>query len=122
MQHGEEHGLNGHQLYGSRRGKSTYDTLITVRVIYDRARVQRDYIVSIFNNLKGCYDRVRPSVNTITTRRMGLPKNFAVCNAATLRKMKHFIRTGFGISQGHLQWDEENNAGGLRQDNGVDYC
>ena len=67
------------------------------------ARHQRDYIVSIFNHLKGCYDRVRPAVNTITTRRMGLPKNIAVCHAATLRNMRHYIRTGFGISDRYIQ-------------------
>ena len=67
MHHSEKHGLNGHQLYGSRKGKSTYDALITIKVIYDMARAQRDYIISISNNLKGCYNRVRPAVNTITT-------------------------------------------------------
>ena len=98
MQYGEKHGLNGHQLYGSCKGRSTYDALITVRIIYDMARTQQDYIISIFNDLKGCYDRVRPAVNTITTRRMGLPKSVALCHASALKKLRHHIRTGFGIS------------------------
>ena len=59
MGHSELHGLNGNQLYGSRKGKSTYDALITVIVIYDMTIAQRDYLVSISNDLKGCYDRVR---------------------------------------------------------------
>ena len=91
MNHGEEHGLNGHQPYGSRRGNSTYDALITVRIIYDMAQLQRDYIVSIFNDLKWCYDRVCPALNTITTRIIGLPKSVAVCHTTPLRKMQHFI-------------------------------
>jgi hypothetical protein len=74
MGHSEKYGLNGHQLYGSRKGKSTYEALITVRVIYDMARTQRDYLVSMFNDLKGCYDRVRPALNTVATRRIGLPR------------------------------------------------
>ena len=82
------------------------------------ARIQRDYIVSIFNDLKGCCDRVRPAVNIVATRRMVLSKSVAVCHAASLRKMKHLIRTGFGISEEHLQWNEENDAGGLGQGNG----
>ena len=84
MKHGETHGLNGHQLYGSRKGKSTYDTLITVRIIYDIARVQRDYVVSMFNDLMIYYDRVRPALNTVTTRGMRVPKNVVVFMAATL--------------------------------------
>ena len=53
MGHSEEHGLNGHHLYGSTKVKSTYDDLITVRIIYNMARSQRNYAVSMFNNLKG---------------------------------------------------------------------
>ena len=55
-----------------------YDALITVIVIYDMERAQKDYLVSIFNDLKGYYDRERPALNIVTTRRMGLPKNIAV--------------------------------------------
>ena len=74
--------------------------------------------MSIFNDLKGCYDRVRPALNTVTTRRMGCPKNVAVCQAATLRNMKHHIRTSFGISEEFLQWSKKVNPGGLGQGNG----
>ena len=35
IRHSEEYGINGYQLYGSRKGKSTYDALITVWVIYN---------------------------------------------------------------------------------------
>ena len=113
MVHSEDHGLNGHQLYGSRKGKSTYDALITVRLIYDMARAQRDYVVSMFNDLKGCYDRVRPALNTVTTRRMGRPKTVAVCQATTLRQMKHRIRTSFGRSKEFLTRCKISNPGGL---------
>ena len=82
------------------------------------ARHQRDYIVSIFNDLKGCYDRVCPVVNIIATRRMGLPKNINICHATTLRNMRHYICTGFGISDRYIQWANDNNAGGLGQDSG----
>jgi hypothetical protein len=112
MGHSEEHRISGHQLFGSRKGKSTYDALVTVWVIYDMARVQRNYIVSMFNDLICCYDRTRPALNTVTTRRMGLPKTVAVCHTKTLRLMKHYIRTGYGISKECLQWDESCNSEG----------
>ena len=47
MHHSEVHNINGHQLFGSRKGKSTYDTLVTVLVIYDMARGRRDCLISM---------------------------------------------------------------------------
>ena len=102
MKHGEHHSINSHQLYGSRKGKCSYDALITVQVIYDIARMKRDYIISLFNNPKGAYDRVHPSLNTITTRLIGLSKEDAICHAAALRKLRHFIRTSFWVSIEYL--------------------
>ena len=119
MAHSEIYGLNGNQLYKSRKGCLTYEALITVRVIYDMARAQRSYLVSMFNDLKGYYDRVRPALNTVTTRRMGLPRNAAVCHAQTLRKMEHHVKTSFGISEDTLKWCRECNPGGLGQGNGA---
>ena len=60
------------------------------------ARIQRDYIISLFNNLKGAYYRVRPSLDTVTTRLIGLSKEEAVCHMAVLRKIRHFIRISLG--------------------------
>jgi len=111
------YGINGHQLYGSRKDTFAYDTLIIVRAIYDMARTQRDYIISLFNDLKGVYDRVRLNLNTITTRRVHLSKKEPMCHAAVLKKLRHFIRTGFGISEDYLIWDCINNPGGLGQGN-----
>ena len=113
-----EHGNTNHQLY-AQKTKSTYDALITSRVMYDLARVRRENLISIFNDLKGNYDRVRPSLNTITTMRMGLPKGHAVCHAKVLRLMEHRIRTGFGISEGHIVWSIIQNLGGIGQGNGA---
>ena len=67
MVYSEEHSINGHQLFVFRNGRSMYDALVTVRVIYDMARVQRDYLISIFNDFKGCYYIIQPALNTITT-------------------------------------------------------
>ena len=58
MQHSES--INS--LYGSRKRMAAYDALITVRGIYDMARAQMNYLVSIFKDLKGCYDRTRPAL------------------------------------------------------------
>ena len=74
--------------------------------------------MSIFNDLKECYDRVRPALNTVGTSRIGLPRQMAICHAKTLRDMKHHIMTSFGISKETILWDQESNPGGLGQGNG----
>ena len=112
MRHTEIHKLNGNQLY-ARKGKTTYETLITIRVIYDMARLQRDYLISLFNDLIGNYDKIRPALATITTRRIKRPKSVAECHARTLRGMKHKVRTDFGISPEISKWDEISNPGGI---------
>ena len=117
MTHNRDHGVTSPQLF-AQKTKSTYDTLITSCSIYDMARVRRENLVSVFNNLKGCYDRIRPSLNSITTRRMGLPAEHAICHARVLRQMRHQIRTGFGISEDYIEWSEEENIGGIGQGNG----
>ena len=40
------------------------------------------------------------------------------CQEVALRKMKHYLRTGFGVSAEHLLCDLLNNPGGLGQGNG----
>ena len=63
MKHSETNGI----------GKSSIEVLITLRVMYDMARADRLYMVSLFNDLKGCYDRIRPPLNTITTKEDRVP-------------------------------------------------
>ena len=119
MHHSERHGINSQQLYGLRKNKSTHEALITLRVIYDLARLDWCHIVSLFNDLKGCYDRIRPVLNTVTARRMGCPEGTAVCHAKAVRQMKHRVRTAFGISQEYITWDKFVNPGGIGQGNGA---
>ena len=119
MHHADDHGINSPQLYGSRKNKSTHEALITLRVIYDMARLERCHMVSLFNDLKGCYDRIRPALNTITTRRMGCPAEMAVCHARTVRLMKHRVRTAAGLSVDSITWSKEVDPGGVGQGNGA---
>ena len=42
----------------------------------------------------------------------------AICHAKAVRKMKHYLRTGFGISKEHIKWNEECNPGGLGKGHG----
>ena len=115
MAYSESNGINSNQLYGSRKQKSAIEALITLRVFYDIARMDRLHMVSLFNDLKGCYDRIRPALHTITMRRMGCPKSWVECQTKALRGMKHAIRTSFGITKEVISNDKTNNLGGIGQ-------
>ena len=119
MTHSEKHGINSPQLYGSRKNTSTQEAFITLRVIYDMARMDRCHMILLFNDLAGCYDRVRLSLNTITVQRMRCTKEIAVCHAQAVRQMKHRVRPSAGISKDFITWCQEINLGGIGQGNGA---
>ena len=76
-------------------------------------------MVTLFNNLKACFDCIRPALNTITTRRVGCSKGIAEYNAKALRLMEHVIKTSFGICNACIVWDIINNLGGIGQGSGA---
>ena len=53
----------------------------------------------IFNDMVGCYDRIKMNLNTITLRRLGMDKQVAISHAKTVTGMSHRIRIAFGNSQ-----------------------
>ena len=86
IKHSEIHGINVYQIYGSRKENCPYDVSVMMKDIYNMERYQHDYLIYIFSDLKGNYDRVCPALNTITPRRMGLPEKVVMCHAAALQK------------------------------------
>ena len=104
IQHVDKFKLNGYQIY-ARKGGTTYEVLIIIRVIYDMIRLQRDYLISLFNDLKGNFNRIRPAPTPITTKRIRLPKLVAICHAQELCKMRHNMMISFGISEESIGWD-----------------
>ena len=76
-------------------------------------------MASLFNDLKGCYDRIRPSLNTIATRRMGCPTGAAVCHGRAVRQKAHQVQTSSGILEVPITWNPLVNPGGIGQGNGT---
>ena len=66
----------------------------------------------IFDDMAGCYDRIRMNLNTITSRRMGMDRNVAITHAKTLIGMEHRIRTAFGDSEEVIVPSEEMGGSG----------
>ena len=118
LYYSEEQSLNSTQTHGSRPGRSTHDALKINTLSYDIARLERIKMITLFNDATGCYDRMRHNLTTITTRRMGCPKEFALCHARVQNQMKHYIKTKAGVSPAFFQASPSLNIGGLGQGNG----
>ena len=118
LYHGEDQCINSNQTHGSRPGRSTHDALTVTALSYDLARLERLTMVSIFNDAAGCYDRMLHNLMTVTTRRMGCPKEAALCHARVLNSMKHYIKTANGISSEYIQASPLLPFSGCGQGNG----
>ena len=69
---------------------SSVDYLVTVRVIYDMARLQRDYLVPMLNDMMGCYDRTRPAMNTVISKNRPAKECSSVpCKDSEINKSLH---------------------------------
>ena len=118
LYHGEDQCINSTQTHGSQPGRSTHDALSITTLAYDLARLERTTLVSILNDAAGCYDRMLHNLMTVTTRRMGCPKEAALCHVRVLTKMKHFIKTANGTSTEFIQASESLPLSGCGQGNG----
>ena len=78
-------------------------------------------MITIFNDAAGCYDRMRYNLVTVSIRRMGYPKQVALCHTRVLNNMKHFIKSRFGISIAFFQASLELNLGALYRGMGGAY-
>ena len=72
----------------------------------------REPMAIIFNDMAGCYDRIRMNLSSITTRRLGMDKNVSMAHNETLTEMQHTIRTSTGESKGSIVPDEEFGGSG----------
>ena len=57
---------------------------------------QDGYLCS--NDAMACYDRITHSIASLALQRVGLPQAPIICMLQSLKKMRHHIRTGYGIS------------------------
>ena len=112
MSNTEKFQLNTEQIYGGRRGKTVHDCLTNLQLTYEYSQVTCSPMALIFDDMAGCYDRIRLNLNTITTRRMGMTKNAAITHSKTITGMTHKVRTAYGDSEGRIAPDKEFGGSG----------
>ena len=66
----------------------------------------------LFNNMAGCYDRLRFNLTNITTQRLGMHPKIAQSHNKTLALMIHTVRTANGDSKNSFVANEEFGGSG----------
>ena len=90
--------------YGSRLGKTATEAILNLQLIFDYCRLQKHNLGMLFNDADGCYDRIPPALADIALRRVGCPKSITQAHTTVQRQMQHYIKTGSGVSIGHIQF------------------
>ena len=96
MQNSENSGVNPDQIYASRKGNTVHDCLVNLQLTYELAYTTQSVMAILFNDMAGCYDRLRFNLTNISTQRIGMDKNIALTHNKTLAGMKHYVRTAKG--------------------------
>lgn len=100
-------GIIDNGTYGSRLGKTANEAILTLQVVQDNHRIWKRNMALLFNDADGCYDRIPPNLGEIALRRIGCPKSIASTHTITQRRMKHYVKTAFGTSEGYIQYQEK---------------
>ena len=69
-------------------------------------------MVILFNDMAGCYDRLRFNLTNITTQRLGMHPKIAKTHNKTLASMIHAVRTANGDSKNSFAANEEFGGSG----------
>ena len=92
------------EVFGSCKGRTGCEALITLQLLGDHSRVWKKNLVVLFNDAAGCFDRVPPTLAEIALRRLGVPKSIASSHTKTQRSMKHYVKTVVGVSKGFIKF------------------
>ena len=92
------------EIYGSRKGKTGSEALISLQLLADHSRTWKKNTAVLFNDADGCYDRIPPTLAEIALRRLGCPETITKAHTTAQRSMKHYIKTSTGVSEGYIKF------------------
>ena len=105
--------------YGSVPKRTAQDAIMEKVISYDMMRTTKTSGAIFDCDAKGCYDRIIPALQTISCRRLGVPRTTALFFPRLWNKCKHYVRTKHGISRQYFQSTATEVLYGIGQGNGA---
>lgn len=99
----EKSGANSEQTFVERQGVTTQDVHTNLQVTYEYLRINRDSMIAVQNDMKGCFERIRANICTIATMRMEMTKEAALTHARTFAGMTHRVQAAAGYSNNGIE-------------------
>ena len=105
--------------YGSRKNKSASTQVANKVLLFELCRLQRIQLGYCSTDAKSNYDRIIHSFAVLAMRRLGVPREVALCMFRVLQQMIHHVRSGFGTSIESYSSDSHDPFQGVGQGNGA---
>ena len=70
------------EIYGSRKGKTGIEALVSLQLLTDHSRIWKKNMALLFNDADGCFYCIPPPLATLALRRIGCSKS--ITKAQTL--------------------------------------
>ena len=105
--------------YGSVPHRTAQDAILEKTMSLDLMRLNRSCGAMLDCDAKGCYDRIVAPLQSIASRRLGVPKNESIFFARFWRGCEHFVCTKFGISKDSYRSTALEPLFGIGQGNGA---
>ena len=107
MWHLHNNKLIDNEIFGSRKGKTGHEALISLQLLADHSRTWKKNVALLFNDADGCYDRIPPNLAEIALRRLGCPISIAKAHTKAQRLMRHHVKTSTGVSEGYITYGKK---------------
>jgi hypothetical protein len=118
MHNAEQANSIADEQFGSRKAKGAINHAINKQLTLDIMRQEKRKFTLVILDAKGCYDRIAPSIASISLKRQGTPASYVMMLFSTIRDMKHFIRTAYGDSR-EFYHEQDVPFHGILQGNGA---
>ena len=105
MQHITKQQYVDKETYGSRMGKSAPEALITLQTLFAHCATWNITVSMMFNDAAGCFDRIPLVLAELAAVGSGCDRSMMRCHTETQKRMKHYVRTAAGVSEGFIQFN-----------------
>ena len=105
--------------YGSIPHRTAQDAVLEKTISMDIMRIKKTNGAIFDCDAKGCYDRIIAALQSVTCRRLGVPRTTSLFFARFWALCKHFVRTRHGTSKDSYMSSGAEMLYGIGQGNGA---